>query len=533
MESRKDLSPLANDLLQYLRTIEETAPSTEGVQREARMSDLSRGIGALYEKLRFAVDNKEEQFFRRYAIRRALRRVSLFTQNAEDLLHVLISDLERGGYLTSAQISEERMSHARQSLDVFGKILLRLKKEHEISKYHRYRKHLLDIIAGALEDALYDTTKEEGIVTAMTRATLHHIEGNAISPLGEEKKHALCYVASWRSLFGADASLLSYKLWLLRYPDWDQGVEGGIEIIVKSFPLEIRQTRRILENPIGRQLLPKIHNLSIAFTLLYDLMYQYGAGLEGVVRDPELLHARLRECLIMRYQRDVMRARRRSLQSVLYIFITKSVLAVGIESLYVFVWKQTLNYIAVVINIVAHPSLLFFLTSGLRQPAKKNTERALALVDALVYGGSIPSIRIDLDKRGILYDVALGLYVSLVSMSVIGVVWGLIQLQFHFVDIGIFLLFLILVLYFGFRIRHNANRMRFSDTKDNFIRTLLELLFLPLVSVGRWMNVRFENINIALLFLDFFIEAPLRLVLKFFDTFSSFVAKKREEIYTP
>ena len=177
--------------------------------------------------------------------------------------------------------------------------------------------------------------------------------------------------------------------------------------------------------------------------------------------------------------------------------------------------------------------LYFFLTGGLRQPSKKNTERSLALVDAVVYGGTIPAIRIDIERTGILYDVALGLYVSLVSISLISVVWVLTQLQFHVIDIGIFLLFLILVLYFGFRIRHNANRMRFSDTKESFLRTLIELFFLPLVSVGRWMSVRFESINIALLFLDFFIEAPLRLILRFFDTFSSFVEKKREEIYTP
>ena len=47
------------------------------------------------------------------------------------------------------------------------------------------------------------------------------------------------------------------------------------------------------------------------------------------------------------------------------------------------------------------------------------------------------------------------------------------------------------------------------------------------------MSLRFENINIAVLVLDFFIEVPFRLLLRFLDIFTRLLERKRDEIYTP
>lgn len=535
MEEEKKVVPgvFMADFIEFLRKHKAMGQHNLPAQVKSETSAISREVGVLYEKLRFALDNKEEHFFRRYAVRRALRRVSLFSNDPERLLSILIADLIRGGYLASGELTDVQQEEAKQSLRTFTRMQTLLRNAHESSSYHEYRAFLLDIVAGAIEDAWYDNSREEGLVVMLARTAEKVFEGEELLEQDEEKRRIIFYITSWRSLFTADASLLRYKLWLIVCPGWDQLDDAGLARVVNRFPKISLQINHLISHPLGVSILPKIHDLSIAHTLLYDMVSTYGSGIETIIAEKKLLESHIRECIEERYRGDIERAQHRSFRAIMYIFATKSIMAVGVESLYVFVFKQSLNYIAIAINIVAHPALLFFLTGGVRKPDARNTTRAVLLTSAIVYDTPIPSIFLKKEHRGIVTDIALGLYTAFLGASIVGIIWGLNTLQFHSVDIFIFLLFLLLVLYFGFRIRSSALRMRFSNTREGFLRTFFELLLLPLISLGRWMSLRFEKLNIVVLFLDFFIEVPLRLILRFLDIFTRLVERKRDEIYTP
>ena len=521
------------DFVAFLRANEEGEVHETREARATETTVLSREIGVFYERLRFAVDNKEEHFFRRYAIRRAVRRVSLFSADAEKLLRSLVSDLERGGYLREDVLVRERREQAFSSLSAFVALSDALRTQLDVAEYHQIRRFLLDIIAGALEDALYDTTREEGVVVMMARSGIASAKGEALVGIPEDKKRILFYVASWRSLFSADSALLRYKLWLFAHPHWDNQEKYSPTVLAGVFRKEIFRINHTIDHPFGTKLLPRLHNLSIAHTLIYDAVCEYGTGLETLLADRNALRQSLRVYIARRYNESMSRVKRRSLQSILYIFVTKAMLAVAIESIYVVILKQALNYLAIVINLTVHPALLFVLTGGVRAPDNKNTDRAVALTEDVVFGKTLPPIELPKEKKGLLVDIALGCYVFLLLGSVWGIVALLSALQFHLIDIVFFILFLLLVLYFGYRIRFSAYRMRFAGAREGLLRTMVELCLLPLVSLGRFMSVKFERINLAVFFLDFIIESPLRLLLRFFDTFSSLVDKKRDEIYTP
>ncbi len=527
----EDIS-IIDELAQYLRTHQLQDDGEENVAGE-EVSKISREVGQLYEKLRFAIDNKEEQFFRRHAIRRALRRKSVFMTDPERMFDTLMLDLVRGGYLEGTQVSAVRRTRALAAIRSFLKLSQLLRDRYELAPVLRFRKFLLDIVAGALEDALYDTTKEEGIAMVMARVGERVVRGEALEALSPTERRTLFYVASWRSLFSGDASLLRYKLWLLHVPHWDQEEAGTLEIIASELLITIRGIERTIERPLGRRILPKLHDTGIACTLLYDAVCEYGAGINTVLQNTELCSSRVRTYIETRYRDDLIRARRRSVRAIIYIFVTKSVLAVGVEAAYVIFLKHTLNFFAITLNIVTHPVLLFLLVGGLNKPSQKNTERAVEMVRKIVSGTPLPLVVLPKERQGILTDIALGVYVAMFCASMYGLVLLLMWLSFNLADIVLFILFLLLVLYFGFRIRMGAYRMRFTDTKESFIRGGVELLLLPLVSLGRYMSIKFENINIAAIVLDYIIEAPLRLVLRFFDAFSSYVSEKREEIYSP
>ena len=295
--STKKISPYVIDMIDFLRRHDEIHAESVSSAVVSEMSDLSREVGALYEKLRYAVDNKEEHSFRRYAVRRALRRVSLFSNDPNRLLDILIADLVRGGYLKGGELGSKEMAEAKQSLTTFIDLQSRLRSSYDTATYYTYRKYLLDIVAGAIEDALYDNSREEAIVVMLARIAETVIEGEELLEQDEEKRKIIFYVAAWRSLFAADSALLRYKLWLIVCPQWDQMDEQGIANAIAEFPKILNRINYLIGHPLGASILPRLHDLSIAHTLLYDMVSKYGTGVEAVINDTELFATRIRECI--------------------------------------------------------------------------------------------------------------------------------------------------------------------------------------------------------------------------------------------
>ncbi len=529
-----NLSLPLRDLISFLGNI----PSDDGGEEKSEqeppffLSQISDQAGVAYEKIRSAVDNKEEHFLRRHAIRRIAKRVMWFSEDPKTITTMLLRDLYRGGYLPKRSVSRATEDAVMHTITAFLHLSLRVEAETGGPEFIRLRSRLLDIIAGAIEDTLYPTHNEEATVATLARITLDSLDLAHYAPLAEEKKTTLVYIASWRSLFGADTALLVYKLWRLQYPNWEQEGEGGMQHMAQAFPQFVTQSQLLLEHAFGKKLVPRMRNVSVAMLVLYELIKRYGPGISTLTGDREGFDARIRDIILTKYREDIARASRRAWRAVIYIFCTKTLLALAVESVAVSVFKQSLNYLAILINIFFHPILLFVLTLGLTSPRAKNTERLVALIGDIVYGGMLPRITVKQDMRGIMNDIAFAVYVAILGAMLFGITEGLDAIGFHAIDIGFFMLFLALVLYFGFRIRVAARRMELSGQREGFLRSLLELSMLPIVSVGRFLVTRFERLNFIAIFLDFFIELPLKLVLEFFDSFSAVLKEKKEEMYS-
>jgi hypothetical protein len=350
--------------------------------------------------------------------------------------------------------------------------------------------------------------------------------------LTEETAQILVYFAAWRSLFGADSSLLVYKHWLMEHPGWETATALDLLALGAAFPRFVARSNRLLEHPLGERILPRVRNLAIAMTVVYEMVKRYEGNLGAILRDPNECDIRVREIIIERYKKDLSRSRRRALRALVYIFITKALLAIGVEVVYFSLWNGALNEVALAVNMLFHPILLFTLTLGLVVPGRHNTERLVLLIHQIVYGKLPYPISVEAPRFGLIKDIALACYVAIISALFVGMMWLLKKTGFHNVDIGIFFVFLAIVVYFGFRIRYAARGMELRGGREGFLRSFVELLALPIVSVGRWLVTKFERLNIVAIFLDFFIELPLKLVLQFFDSFSKVLRETKEEIYS-
>ena len=525
-----ELGASLKDLLLYLEHASEEDELSEHTSEEAPffLGQISEQAGRLYEKIRGAVDNKEEHFLRRYAIRRIVKRIMWFAVDPKVIAGRLLRELYKSGYLPEDRVSRHTEEDIVHTISAFFALSDEVSERHGQREFLFYKTKLLDIIAGAIEDKLYPTYNEESVVRLLARVSHERMVVSEFE-ISKEALPTLFYIASWRALFAADYDLLLYKLWLTEYPGWDHLDDNSLTLCAHAFPDFLERIDRQIEHLFISRVLPKLHNDSVAMLIIYELLKRYGRGIEPLAHNKEKLLRESETLIVEKYKKDIRRAGRKSWNAVIYILATKAILAGAIESIYVSLLKQQINLLALFVNIFFHPFLLYALTARLYAPNKKNTDRILVLISHIIYGKELSPIAVHPPRFGLFTDIALALYLTVLTGMLYSMYFLLSIFGFHIVDIGLFLLFFALILYFAFRIRYGATRMQFSGAKEGFFRSFLELCALPVVSVGRFLVMHFKRLNVIAIFMDFFIELPFKLILEFFDTFS-LVLKDRKSV---
>ena len=495
------------------------------------LGQITAKAGRIYEKIRASVDNKEEYVLRRYAIRRIAKRIMWFSRDPQIVTGRLLRDLYRGGYLPEDRVSRHVEQDVIHTISTFLVLSGEATRDAHTKRVFMLRKHLLDICAGALEDHLYPTYIDEASVRLLARIGDETLMiGDKV--VSEEDRIKLIYLAAWKALFGADHSLFLYKLWQYEHPTWSHTGDEELIWLAKELPTFIADCERLFAHPLLPLLMQRIRNYAVAVSVIHELLLEYGDGIRDIANDPAAFEVRIRENIAKMYRRDALHAGNKAVGAIIYILATKAILALAVEFVYVSVFKQSLNYLALGMNVLFHPVLLFAATSGLSVPPEQNTKRIVTLIFDIVSSKQLPEVKVVLAKQGIFSDIALALYFGILTCLLATITWALDLLGFHPVDIFLFIIFLALVLYFSFRVRYGARRMQLSGAKEGFLRSTLELVALPLVSVGRYLVTKFEGLNVLAVFLDVVIETPLRLLFEFLDTFSLVLKEKKDEMYS-
>ncbi len=251
-----------------------------------------------------------------------------------------------------------------------------------------------------------------------------------------------------------------------------------------------------------------------------------------MANDRPMLIKMCRQIIEEIYVRDRRRARRGRWNVLGYILATKTLLAIGVESIYVSLLKEGVHYTAFAINVFFHPALLFFSTLGISRPVTKNTERIIQYIEAIAYNETLPKLTVRNNRGGILGDMISGFYVVLFFALCAGISQVLLSLKFHVFDIFLFLLFIVIVTYFAFRIRVSARSMELRESDEGFFSSFFTLLLLPVIRAGRYLVRKFERVNVIAVFMDVFIEIPFKLLLQFFDSISQVLKEKRNDLYS-
>lgn len=498
------------------------------------VNNIISKAATLYEKLRYAVDYQEEHLLRRSAIERMLKRKLTINLKDDNIARSLICELIRANYVPNEQIPE-RIAHDVQGIiDKYLTLLKRLDKDKKIIPGQSpYWSAIMGLAASEIEQFIFPSTVENSVVNAFYASVKNRIQiGESEYTVNEQ--HIQTYIACNRGLLRSNEPSLYYKLFIIYYPDW-QG-EADRELlanVAEHFATVDASIKSHIDDQLGWQIGAKIRNYAIYFGIIKELIDAYGKNCKDVFDDKELLAEAVKEHTEKKYTLINKRIKKSTVRAIIYIFLTKIILALVIELPYDLWIIHETNYIPLAINVLFHPLLLYIITRSIAVDTEKNTDHIISGINAISAGNDTGAIRTSQRRYGL---STLGVIVGLMYITLFALIFGLIilflqKVQFTIVSGALFLFFLTLISYFGLRIRYNAKQLQVQIGAEKPSSFLWDVITLPIVKVGRWVTEKFSSINIFIFIFDFIIEAPFKLVLEVFEEFVIFLKEKKDEMH--
>lgn len=498
------------------------------------MIAVSRTVSAaavIYEAARNAVEFRADHLIRRAAIERILKRRLVTSSDGTGIAESLIRELLWARYLENNRVPQQKEIEVQKIIDkyvVFKEAVLKLEGIKEKAMVSQW---LLGIESCEIEECLKPAPQREALNSFVFRILKERI---VIPEEKDPKTHDIqVYLAVQRSFASSDDAILRFRLFISFVPEWLNISKGQDQVanITSKFLNIYEDIEHHLNHPLSERLRRYINKEVAPFNVIRDLANEFPQDFANILNDEVLLEKKVRLILLKRYQETASRLQRAAIRSIVYIFLTKMVLAFIVEMPYDYLTKNT-NYWALIINTLFPPALMFAVTSAIHIPGEENTVKILTKIKEYLYL-SVPTkttLEAQVSSRKPLLTMFFTLFYLLTYLLMFGgTIYFLRQLHFNIVSQGIFLFFLSIVSFFGYRVRLLTKDYEYAERERAF-GPIIDFLFLPILRVGQWLSKELQQINVLIFVFDFIIEAPFKAFFYVIEEWISFVKIKREEI---
>jgi len=511
----------------------EKAVAAEGSKIE--IGDTLSKMAFFYEKIRNAIDYQEEHLLRKNAVLRILKRRFVSGIDTNLIAEPLIKELIQGGYLPNNHLPESKIQEVTVIINKYAALINQIYHIHNRSDRRQIFKWLISLCACEIEENLGYNITNHALIDFMYHLMDKRIviRGSKIKP---EVRNIQIYISILRTLMRYDTDMLSYHIFLYYFPEWFHLNHSSLEKIALHIYKIKFKVKLQLENPLGERLNRIMRKYMAIFTIFKDLVKKDPSTAVHLVQDIEELQTAVKKACNNKYQEIKAKLKRTSVRSIIYIFLTKMLIALILEIPYeLYIEQSQLNFLPLGINIAFHPLLLFIIALVIRVPSEENTRKIFTGIKNIVYDYPEKNVQHYIKppaKRGWFVTWLFRFFYLLTYVVTFGtIIFALYTLHFNIISIMLFLLFLSLVTFFGLKVRQGANELLVMDERPGMISAFLTFLLIPIIRAGRWISVKFSKINVFVFFFDIFIEAPFKLLIDVFEDWSTYIKEKREEIY--
>lgn len=523
-----DISPTIETLLRVYEDAENKKPSDEK-EPKLKVNQVISKVAFLYEKVRTSVEYIEgEHLMRKNAVERAIKRRVDVAKDPDDVARPLLEELVRSGYIENDTVPETKIGEVQKVLRKY--VALNKALDPKAEEMHS---QLAAYAACEIEALVTENKKELALVEAMYRTIKDDVKIPEVV-MSQKERNIQIYIAIYRSLMKADNAMVGYRLLRLYIPNWDKITPEDAAAQAKNFPEILRKLEDHIRHPLGERLERLMKKYTVLFVILRDAIEEDPDGARALLNNPEKLDEAITKFTKIRYGAMRKKLRRSAFRSIIYILLTKMLIAVLIEVPVDSFIAGHIVLLPLFINILFHPALLFMIALSTQIPNKKNTEAIKDSVRTIVTGKGgfiLPPVRSAFVRRPVLNWLYRIMYFLTFASTFGAMIYVLDAVDFTWASIIIFLLFLTVVSYFGVRIREASRELRVIERRENIITFLFDFFTLPIIRAGRWISIRFSKLNVFVFVLDFIIEAPLQFLIEIVEDWTSYMKERKEEVY--
>ncbi len=527
------LSPFAHALVKTWQT-SDTKPITS--TNKISVSQTVSFVAFLYEKMRNAVEFREEHLIRRASITRIIKRRLLLNENGRDMAEVLIRELLWARYYENNTIGEEKIAEIQSTIDKYFFLRNEISAGRSRKEHEKISDFILEVLSCEVEELLSADTKLEAFVNfayQLLRANISPFDGDPL------EKDIQVYIAVERTFAHSDDALIKYHLLKLMLPQIQSVSWKTADKVMPRFYNVYNDIDKNLDHPLADKTRNYIKKHIPPYMILQDVFKQNEKNIAKLISDEEQLKQKVDEACRKKYDETKSRLRRTGVRSFIYIILTKVIFAFILELPYDLYIVKSVNYIPILINVLFPPILMSVIILSVTVPGDENTRKIWTFIKGiLTYNPKNPQDKVQPftvgkkpRSKGPLFAAVFSLLYFVTYLISFGtIIYLLSRLNFNPVSQGIFIFFVTLVTFFAYSITAITHEYLVVD-RDGPLTPVVDFFFLPIIRVGQWLSGEvLTKFNVLIFLFDFIIEMPLKAVVEVFEEWIHFVKLKKEEI---
>lgn len=483
-------------------------------------------FAVLYERIRNAVDYREDHLLRKGAIQRILKRQLVLENDPFVIANNVIRELIGARYLPNGELPDSLIDAAALCIRKYQAVV---KTRAAGDRNHRW---LLGVVSAELEETLVDQTREKALVSFLYERLAEKIRMKGTA-LDDNERRLQIYVAASRSLYKTDEETAGYKLLRAYLPEWqrpEEWLDHARPIAERLVALQARIQER-LRHPLAQRFLKTIKPWAVSLSTLTEALTKE-KDKSALLSSRTDTHKAVADIAEKREDEARGKLRRGTIRAMVYLFLTKMVFALVIElPVELYLYKE-FSQRALAINLGFPPILMFFVGAFIRRPGQENRRRIVQGVDELLSSEGIPTqeIRVPRKRTGATLFLMRVFYLFAFSVSFGITGFILYKLDFTWIATVIFFFFLCVVSFFGYRLRAAAREIVVVQPRERLSSTIIDFFSLPILRVGQWLSQTVSRLNVFVFLFDFLFEAPFKLFLAVLEDWLSFIKEKKEEL---
>lgn len=521
-------SSLLNMLRQQLdaaRTHDQAIKEQNKQGNPIQVPGTGKVISSAYEQLRNAAEYTEEHLLLQRAIKRFFNRYfAFFTKRPDHLGNVgeeLIVELTQAGYLNNGEFGTGTAHKIRHLAEQYMQTYYQL-REARVSRDDA-SDWVLSVLAVEAEGLLNPHSNFTALAYSFYQHYLELFPRDVFtSNQQENEEYDLClYIAVHQALLKSDISIVRHDL-MRMYRITPHDLQTFIqfnrtvnELYMSKFTHRLKRAVSKYGAPmrIVKSMVDERNDLP---ELLGDQKRFMGAYDHQVGKEYKLVNRRVNKGII---------------KSIIFIFITKVIIGVGIEVPYDLIVVGYIAILPLAVNLLFPPLYMASLKLGLKVPSLANAQALHDYIEKALYTPHLPVTPTFRDSTRTASTLSKWLYTLLFFIPFAVTVYCLHLLHFNIVQASIFFAFLSTASFFGFRLSSMIRELELMAHHSNMLSTLRDFFYLPFILVGQWLSSKYAKVNAVAYFLDVAIELPLKTVLRLIRQWTRFLNEKHDEIY--